>query len=310
MTAHPTMLSLIGNTPLVELTRLSPKPGVRLFAKLEGCNPSGSIKDRIALALVEEAEARGDIRPGDTIVEASTGNTGIALAMVARQKGYHLKVVIPHGVVPSIQDVLSLYGVDIIWVEPFAGMRGAIDTVRAVAERHGWYPLNQFGNALNIHTHHHGTGAEIAAALPRIDALIAGIGTGGTLMGVSSRLRLDHPDLQVIGVEPKMGENLQGLRSLEDGYKPPLLDLEALNGRYLVSAAKALTATQRIVQTEGIMAGVSSGACLHAAYRLAERMDEGHIVLMFSDGGWKYLPAHPWGAAKRQDPDLDETHWW
>ncbi|MCB9665253.1 MAG: cysteine synthase family protein [Alphaproteobacteria bacterium] len=307
---RPGLLSVVGRTPLVELRHLAPKPGVRLLAKLEGQNPSGSIKDRIALALVEQAEARGELKPGDTIVEASTGNTGIAVAMVARQRGYQLKVVIPHGVVPSIRDVLELLGVEILWVEPYAGMRGAIETARALARTRGWFPLNQFGNALNVQTHYACTGTEIAEAAGKVDAFVAGIGTGGTIMGVSTRLREDNPDLQVIGVEPKMGEHLQGLRSLEDGYRPPLLDLDALSGRFLVSAARALEAAHQVASTEGILAGVSSGAALHAALRVAERMDEGTIVVMFSDGGWKYLPARPWGAARRQDPNLDETHWW
>lgn len=308
--ARPGLLSLVGCTPLVELPRLSPKPGVRILAKLEGQNPSGSIKDRIALALLDQAEARGEIRPGDTLVEASTGNTGIALAMVARQKGYHLKVVIPHGVVPSIADILELYGVEIVWVEPKGGMQGAIDHSRELAAKHGWYAVNQFGNPTNVETHYHGTGAEIAAQCPEVDVLVAGIGTGGTVMGVSRRLREINPDLRVIGVEPKMGERLQGLRSLDEGDRPPLLDLEQLSGRFLVQSSHALDAAARVVRTEGIMAGVSSGATLHVAWRVAERMTSGTIVCMFSDGGWKYLPARPWQDAQRQDPRLDETHWW
>lgn len=307
---RPGLLRLVGCTPLVELPRLAPKPGVRIFAKLEGQNPSGSIKDRVALALIDAAEARGDIRPGDTLVEASTGNTGIALAMVARQKGYQLKVVIPHGVVPSIADILELYGVEILWVEPRGGMQGAIEHAQALAARHGWYPVNQFGNPLNVETHYRGTGSEIARELPKVDVLVAGIGTGGTIMGVSRRLREDNPDLKVIGVEPKMGEKLQGLRSLEEGDRPPLLDLDQLSGRFLVSSAHALDAAARIVRTEGILAGVSCGATLHVALRYAERLDEGTIVCMFSDGGWKYLPARPWKDAQRHDPQLDETHWW
>lgn len=304
------LLSLVGNTPLVELTRLSPRPGVRLFAKLEGQNPSGSIKDRIARRLVEAAERRGELTPGQRLVEASTGNTAIGLAMVARQKGYQLTVAVPYGVVPSIADVLGLYGVQIEWVEPFAGMRGAIDAARALAERSGGYLVNQFGDCENVMAHYEGTGAEIVAALPRVDVLVAGIGTGGTVMGVGRRLREANPDVRVIGVEPRTGEHLQGLRNLEDGGRAPLLDLDQLDGRFLVSAADALCAARRVVREEGIMAGVSSGATLHAALRYAERLEEGNVVCMFSDGGWKYLPARPWDAAQRGERELDETHWW
>lgn len=304
------VLRLIGRSPLVELRRLAPKPGVRILAKLEGHNPSGSVKDRIALALVEDAERTGRIRPGDTLVEASTGNTAIALALVARRKGYELKVVVPHGVVPSIADLLELYGVEVIWVEPKAGMLGAIETMQALARRHGWHPVGQFDNPVNIETHYATTGAEIAASAPEVDVVVAGIGTGGTLMGVARRLREQNPRLRVVGVEPKMGEHLQGLGSLDEGYRPPLLDLDQLSSRYLVSAATALAASRRVVREEGVLAGVSSGACLHAALRTAEKMDSGTIVVMFSDGGWKYLPSRPWEAAQAGNPCLDEIHWW
>ena len=271
------LLHTIGRTPLIELKRLSPKPGIRLFAKLEGQNPSGSVKDRIALALVEALEQRHQLKPGATLIEASTGNTAIALAMVARQRGYNLKVVIPYGVVSSIADILNLYGVEVIWVRPKAGMGGAIDETRRLAEENGWFAVGQFDNPINASTHYQTTGGEIARALPRTDVFVAGIGTGGTLMGVGRRLRELNPNLKLIGVEPRLGECLQGLR---------------------------------IIREEGIMAGVSSGATFHAALRVAERMERGNIVMMFSDGGWKYLPSRPWDAAKSGDPCLDETHWW
>ncbi|MFT4975101.1 MAG: cysteine synthase [Myxococcota bacterium] len=305
-----TLTAAIGNTPLVELTRMSPRPGVRLFAKLEGHNPSGSIKDRVASALVSCLEKHRGLRPGDTLIEASTGNTAIALAMLARQRGYHLKVVVPHGVVPSIEDILDLFGVEIIWCEPHAGMRGAIERTRELAAKHGWHAVGQFDNPVNLRTHYETTGAEIAAQLPQVDALVAGIGTGGTLMGVGRRLRETNPHLKIVGVEPKMGEKLQGLRSLDDAYCPPLLKLDELNGRFLVSSATALQTAREVVQTEGVLAGVSAGAALHAARRIAERMERGNIVVMFSDGAWKYLPARPWEAAQANSECLDETHWW
>lgn len=305
------LLGLVGATPLVELTRVSPRPGrLRFFAKLEGQNPSGSIKDRIALAMVLDAERRGLIGPGSTLIEASTGNTAIALAMVARRRGYHLKVVVPEGVVPSIADVLSLYGVELCWVKPKAGMVGAIEAASEMSARGEGHALRQFDNPVNVLTHMNTTGAEIAAALPRVDVFVAGIGTGGTLMGVSRRLREQNPALRVIGVEPRMGERLQGLRSLNDGYQPPLLDLDALSARYLVGSDTALNMMRRVVREEGVMAGVSCGAVLHAALQATKDLEEGIVVCMFSDGGWKYLPARPWEAAANHDPNLDETHWW
>ena len=304
------LCATIGRTPLVELRRLSPKPGIRIFAKVEGGNPSGSVKDRVAIALVDALERTQGLRAGHTLIEASTGNTAIALATVARQRGMSLKVVIPEGVVSSIADVLALYGVEILWVKPQAGLCGAIRTSQQLAARHGWFAAGQFDSQLNIATHYATTGAEIAAQLPHIDAFVSGIGTAGTIMGVSRRLREANPGLKVFGVEPRMGEHLQGLRSLEDGFRPPLLDLDQLNGRFLVSADQALLAMRRIVTEEGIMAGVSSGATLHAAMRVAERMEAGNIVVMFSDSGWKYLPSRPWEAAAARDGALNETHWW
>lgn len=304
------MLDLVGNTPLVELKSLAPKPGVRIFAKLEGGNPSGSVKDRIVLAMVEAAEARGELRPGDTIVEASTGNTAIALAFVAKQKGYKVRVVLPKGVVPSMADVLHLYGVEFEWCEPSGGMRGAIETAKALAQHDGFYELGQFRREENVDCHYRTTGAEIVAEMDRVDVFVAGIGTGGTIMGVGRRLREAFPGVKVIGVEPRLGDRLQGLRSLAEGYIPPLLDLDTLDGRYLVDSAHAIQLARSVAESEGFLAGVSSGATLSGAYRIAERIERGNIVVMFSDGGWKYLPSQPWDAAERADERLDEVHWW
>ncbi|MCB9742943.1 MAG: cysteine synthase family protein [Alphaproteobacteria bacterium] len=308
--SRPGLLRAIGDTPLVELPRLSPKPGVRIFAKLEGQNPSGSVKDRVALAMIEQAEATRGLKPGGIIVEASTGNTAIALAMLAKQKGYRLIVVVPEGVVPSIADILALYDVELRWTAPRAGMGGAIEASLRIAEELGGVAMRQFDNPVNPKVHFETTGPEILRELDQVDVFVAGIGTGGTLMGVGCRLLEANPEVKLIGVEPRMGERLQGLRSLEEGYHPPLLELDVLSGRYLVSADKALRAMREVVRHEGILAGVSSGATLYAARRVAEKMTEGNIVVMFSDGGWKYLPARPWGAAEAADPCLDETHWW
>ena len=305
-----TLLDTIGNTPLVELCCLAPKPGIRIFAKLEGQNPSGSVKDRIVKAMVEAAEARGELKSGDTIVEASSGNTAIALAMVGKQKRYRVRVAIPLGVAPSVADILEVYGAEVTWCEPHAGMKGAVEVARRMAEADGHYCLGQFSDGVNTETHYRTTGEEIIRQAPEVAVFVAGIGTGGTLMGVGRRLRESNPDVRVIGVEPRLGERLQGLRSLAEGFVPPLLDLSHLDGRFLVDNASAITACRTIVQEEGIMAGVSSGAVLHVALRVAQRMDRGNIVVMFADGGWKYLPARPWDAAREGQADLDDTHWW
>ena len=304
------LLELIGHTPLIELRHLSPKRGIRIYAKLEGQNPSGSVKDRIVLAMVEAAERRGVLKPGDTIVEASSGNTAIALAMVAKQKGYKVRVVIPRRVAPSIGDILRIFGAKVTWCESTGGMKGAIDLAEQIAGQEGSYFLRQFTDDVNCQAHYQGTGAEIAVALPEVDAFVAGIGTGGTIMGVGRRLHEMNPDVQIIGVEPRMGEQLQGLRSLSEAYPPPLLDLGHLDGRYLVDSASAIKAARAVVAKEGLFAGVSSGATLFAALRLAKKMRKGNIVVMFSDGGWKYLPSRPWNGSAKSARALDEVHWW
>ena len=304
------LLSLIGSTPLVELQRIAPKPGVRLFAKLEGQNPSGSVKDRIALAMVDAAEHDGRLAPGRCIVEASTGNTAIALALVAKQRGYPLKAVVPEGVVPTIRDMLRLYGADVVDCPSEGGMRRAIEIAGDLAARENGVAISQFTNAANLGAHYEGTGAELLSQIERIDIFVAGIGTGGTLMGVGRRLRESSRSVRIIGVEPRLGERLQGLRSLEDGYVPPLLDLSMLDGRFLVDSSDAIACARRIVEEEGLFAGVSSGAALAAALRVAERVDEANIVVMFADGGWKYLPSRPWNAPADARERLDEVHWW
>lgn len=304
------LFHLVGRTPLVELKHTSPRPRVHIFAKLEGANPSGSVKDRIVLAMVEAAERRGDLKPGSTIVEASTGNTAIAAALIGRQKGYTVRVVLPRGIVPSVADLLALYGAEIVWCEPVGGMRGAIELARAMAEEEGAYALGQFTDPVNVDCHYRTTGVEIADVMDAVDVFVAGIGTGGTIMGVGKRLRETWPNLRIVGVEPRLGERLQGLRSLAEGYIPPLLELDQLSARYLVGSADAIKTARHVVEAEGIFAGVSSGAALHVALRVAETMESGNIVVMFSDGGWKYLPAKPWDAAEHDQEDLDEVHWW
>ena len=243
-------------------------------------------------------------------VEASTGNTAIALAMVAKQKGYSLVVVIPQEVAPSIGDVLEHLGVETSYCDQCHSMADAIELAEKLSSSRGWFATRQFDNPLNVEAHYRGTGDEIARELPEVDVLVAGIGTGGTLMGTGKRLREINPDLKLVGVEPKMGEHLQGLRNLEDGFRPPLLDLDALNARYLVSSADAMNRAREVVRSEGVLAGISAGATLHAAIRYAEKLESGNIVTIFSDGAWKYLPSRPWEAALSGDPALDDVHWW
>lgn len=305
------ILDHIGNTPLVEVSRMSPKPGVRIFAKLEGLNPTGSIKDRVAGYLVRQAEESGALKPGQTLVEASTGNTALALALIAKQKGYKLKVVIPHRATPGVADLLATFDTEIVWCDPMAGMKGAIELARQLGQEKGCFNTCQFESEANVRAHYETTGPEILQALPNPDVFIAGIGTGGTLMGVGRLLKERNPDVKVIGVEPRMGEQLQGLRSLEEGYIPPLLDLDKLDGRFLVDSATAFECARTLLQREGIFAGVSSGAVLHCAQRIAERMDGGSIAVIFADGGWKYLATGPWREemeARMVHPD--DTAWW
>jgi cysteine synthase B len=305
------ILAYVGNTPLVEVSRMSPKPGVRIFAKLEGYNPTGSIKDRVAKYLVEQAEAMGKLKPGQTLVEASTGNTALALALIAKQKGYKVKVVMLRRATPGVAELLATYGVEILWCDPLAGMKGAIEMAERLSRENGWFNTCQFESKANIQAHYETTGPEILRALPEVDVFIAGIGTGGTLMGVGKRLKEHNPQTRIIGVEPRMGEQLQGLRSLQEGYIPPLLDLDMLDGRFIVDTQEAFESARALLEKEGIFAGVSSGAVLHCAQRVAQRMNTGNIVVIFADGGWKYLTAGPWReemVARMLHPD--ETAWW
>ncbi len=305
------LLKLIGNTPVIELKSLRTTTGLRFYAKLEGQNPSGSIKDRIALAMVSEAEKTGKLKRGQTIVEASSGNTAIALAFVAKQKGYKLTVVIPEGSVPSIKDILELYGAEIIPCASEGGMRLAIETATTIGNSPGFVSINQFFNESNVNIHYDKTSVELLSQIPQIDVFIAGIGTGGTITGIGRRLKAESPRTQIVGIEPKMGERLQGLRSLEEGFVPPLLDLKLLSSRFIISSADALMNTKSIAQKEGILIGISSGAVLSAAKIMAKRIRKGNIVMIFADGGWKYLPTRPWNESiANSNHQIDDIHWW
>ncbi|MBF8267772.1 MAG: Cysteine synthase [Dehalococcoidia bacterium] len=305
------ILDYVGNTPLVEISRMSPKPGVRIFAKLEGYNPTGSIKDRVAGYMIRDAEEKGILRPGQTLIEASTGNTAMALALIAKQRGYKMKAVVSTKATPGMAELLEMHDVEVIWCEPLAGMKGAIDLAKRLSQEKGWFTHCQFESQANVLAHYETTGPEILRALPEVDVFIAGIGTGGTLMGVGQRLKEHNPQVKVIGVEPRMGDPLQGLRSLEEGYIPPLLDLARLDGRFLVDSRAAFACARAVLEVEGIFAGVSSGAVLHCAQRMAERMERGNIVVIFADGGWKYLASGPWReAAQARVEHPDDMAWW
>jgi cysteine synthase len=292
---HDNLLEAIGNTPLVEMPSFSPKLGVRLFAKLEGDNPTGSVKDRIALAMVERAEADGTLTPDKVLLEPTSGNTGISLAMVAGRKGYRLKVVMPENVGPERIELLSAYGAEIEFSPGAEGTNGAIAVAQTMVSKDNRYlMLYQYGNAANPDAHYTTTGPEILRDLPELTHFVAGLGTGGTLMGTGRRLKEHNPRIQVIAAVPQPDDGVQGLRSLEEGFIPPILDLSLLDGRIMVSGEQSFKMTASMLHKEGIFAGVSSGAVLFAALRVARRLDSGNVVCLFADGGWKYLSTGLW----------------
>jgi [CysO sulfur-carrier protein]-thiocarboxylate-dependent cysteine synthase len=301
------LLDLVGNTPLVELPRLAPKPSVRLYAKLEGQNPTGSIKDRVALAMIEAAEAAGELQPGRELLEPTSGNTGISLALVAKLKDYPLTCVLPANATEERRQLLRLYGATIVESPGNEGSNGAVRLALELAEKEPRYFMPfQYANEANPRAHYDGTGAEIAAALDRVDVLVAGLGTGGTLMGAGERLRESFPDVVIAAAEPLPGDPVMGLRSLDDGYVPPILDVSKLDRKILVSNDDAVAGVHALLEREGIFAGVSGGAVLHVARRLAGELDEGIVVCVLADGGWKYLSAGFW-----QGEEIDESKlWW
>jgi [CysO sulfur-carrier protein]-thiocarboxylate-dependent cysteine synthase len=304
-TLTPSLLEAIGQTPLVELARLSPEGGARIYAKLEGQNPTGSIKDRIAKTLIEAAEASGELEPGRELLEPTSGNTGISLAMVAKLKGYPLTCVLPENSTPERLRMLQLYGARIIFSPAGEGSNGAVRlALRLAADDARYFMLNQYANEANPRAHYEGTGAEIAEVLARVDAFVAGLGTGGTLMGAGERLRESFPDVLVAAAEPFQGDLVYGLRSLADGYVPPILDVSKLDRKILVSNGESVAALRALLDREGIFAGVSSGAVVHVARRLAEELGEDAVVVaVLADAGWKYLSADFWteGAGSMED---------
>ncbi len=294
MAVYSSVLDLVGNTPIVDVSQLSPNPKVRILAKLEGQNPAGSVKDRIALAMVAAAEADGQLTPGKTVIEPSSGNTGIALAMICQIKGYHLKIVLPESVTEERRQVLEAFGAEIIPSPGGEGSNGAVRKAQALADENpDWVFLYQYGNEANPQAHYDTTGPEILADVPEITHFVAGLGTSGTLMGVGSYLKEHKPEVKIYAVEPPSGERVEGLRSLDDGFVPPVFEkwggMELLDGKRIVRPLDSLIWTRKLVSECGIFAGPSSGAALAGAIKVAERIDEGTIVFIVCDGGWKYL---------------------
>jgi len=309
---YASIIDAIGHTPLVELRQLSPSPQVHLYAKLEGMNPTGSIKDRIARQMIMDAERAGTLTPDKIILEPTSGNTGIALAMIARVKGYRFVAVMPDNVTEERRKMLTLYGAEIIFSDGRLGSNGAVALARQVAERDSRYCLlYQYGNAANPQAHYETTAPEILADLPDVDVLVAGLGTGGTLTGCGRRLKEHNPAIRVIAAEPLQGENVQGLRSLDDGFIPPILDQSILDGKILVSAIDAIRMMRALNDREGIFGGPSCGAAVHAALRVAATMERGNIVVILVDGGWKYLSEDLWTRPLEQlEADLEEKLLW
>ncbi|WP_208029244.1 PLP-dependent cysteine synthase family protein [Rhabdothermincola sediminis] len=306
MTVYASVLDMIGDTPLVDVSVLSPNPGVRILAKVESQNPAGSVKDRIALKMVTEAEADGTLTPGKTIIEPSSGNTGIALAMIARIKGYPIKIVMPENVSIERRQMLEVFGAEIILTPGNEGSNGAVRRALELSDQHPeWVFLYQYANEANPRAHYESTGPEIWRDCPEITHFVAGLGTSGTLMGVGTYLKEQNPEIKVLAVEPPLGELVEGLRNLEEGYIPPVYEKwggpELLDGKRIVRPLESIEWTRRLVTECGVFAGISSGAALAGAIKVAERLDQGTIVFIVADGGWKYLSTGAY------TDDLDEV---
>jgi [CysO sulfur-carrier protein]-thiocarboxylate-dependent cysteine synthase len=300
----------IGNTPLVELPRLSPSPQVRIYAKLEGHNPTGSVKDRVAKAMIDSAEEEGLIEPGQTILEPTSGNTGISLGMICRRKGYPLKVVMPDNVTEERTQLLRMYGAEIVYSEGAKGSNGAVELALEMATDTQYYMPYQYGNEANPRAHYDGTAVEILDELDGVAAFVGGLGTGGTLMGNGRRLKEEDPATLNVAAEPMQGELVQGLRSLDDGFIPPIIDLALLDRKIMVSNHDAIVWTKKLLDEEGIFAGVSAGAIASVAVRIAGELDGGNVVFLIPDDGWKYLSSGVYTKPVEELEDVDSTVWW
>ena len=299
MASYASIVDLIGNTPIIEVSELSPNQDVKIYAKLEGQNPAGSVKDRIAKAMILSAEREGKLTSGSVILEPSSGNTGIALAMISSIRGYHLKIVLPDNVSIERRQLLEVWGAEIISSPGSEGSNGAVRRAQQLAEENpDWVFLYQYGNEANPEIHYTTTGPEIFQDVPEISHFIAGLGTSGTLMGVGRFLKEQNPNIQILAVEPPAGENVEGLRSLEDGFIPPVFEnwngMNLLDGKRIIRPIESLECTRKLAQMSGIFAGISSGAALAGALRVAEQIEQGSIVFIVCDGGWKYLSTEAW----------------
>jgi cysteine synthase len=318
------IVDAIGDTPLVDVSVLSPVAGVRIYAKLEGSNPSGSVKDRVARFMIEAAERDGLIKPGDTIIEPTSGNTGVSLAMIARARGYNLKVVMPAGVTQERIDLLIAYGAEIIFSDADKGTNEAIIVAKQIAaDNPDYYFPYQYGNEANPRAHFETTGPEIIRDLPEIDIFIGGLGTGGTLMGNGKALRLHNPNIKIIAVAPPPDDVIQGLRSIEHGFIPEILDLDKLDARILVESEDSFFWTQQLMEQCGIFAGISSGAAIACARKMADKIGDGtieipgraageaNIVALLPDGGWKYMSTQLWTKTfKEIESEVGGKIWW
>lgn len=305
MTVYSSVLEMIGNTPLVDVSQISPNPNVRILGKMEGQNPAGSVKDRIALSMISEAEADGVLTPGVTIIEPSSGNTGIAMAMICRIKGYKIKIVLPGNVSIERRQLLEVYGAEIIDSPGEQGSNGAVRMALELADANpDWVFLYQYANEANPRAHYQTTGPEIFRDVPDITHFVAGLGTSGTLMGVGTYLKEQNSDIKILAVEPPSGEQVEGLRSLEDGYVPPVFEkwggYDLLDGKSIVRPRESLEYTRALADV-GIFSGISAGAALAGAVKVAKKIDSGVIVFVVCDYGWKYLSTGAWTL------DLDEA---
>jgi [CysO sulfur-carrier protein]-thiocarboxylate-dependent cysteine synthase len=307
----PDIIGAIGNTPMVELKRLAPKEGVRLFAKLEFYNPTGSVKDRVARSMIERAEDEGAIEPGQHILEPTSGNTGISLGLICRLKGYPLTVVMPENVTEERTKLLQMYGAEIVYSEGAKGSNGAVELALEMAEKEPrFYMPYQYGNQANPDAHYYGTAEEMIEEIGEVTAFVAGLGTGGTLMGNARRLKEHDPATKIVAAEPLQGEDVQGLRSLDDGFIPPIIDISLLDRKILVSNRDGIVWTRKLFFEEGIFAGVSSGAIASVAARIAGELDEGNVVFIVADGGDKYMSAGLWTKPVEELEGVDSTVWW
>jgi len=306
------MVQSIGHTPLVELPSLSPKPGVRIWAKLESHNPTGSVKDRVARALIEDGEAKGALAPGATILEPTSGNTGISLAMICKRRGYELKVVMPENVTPERTELLKMYGAEIVYSPGDQGSNGAVAMALEMAQADpSVYMPYQYGNEANPGAHYNGTALEILEELDEVSAFVAGLGTGGTLMGNGRRLKEELGDkVKIVAAEPMQGEPVQGLRSLDDGFIPPIIDISLLDRKIFVTNRDAIVWTRRLLEEESLFAGVSTGAIASIAVRIAGELDEGNVVFVVADDGWKYLSSGIYTLPVEEIENLESTVWW